>query len=101
MPQGIIWKCWTQSELEAFFSIEEQKEFADYIYLTEDLIRLKGNKFSKKRNLIHQFTREYLRKGRVSVEDIHKEHVDECLQFLEIWCAERACDVDQNSEPCL
>jgi uncharacterized protein len=85
------------SELEAFFSIEEQKEFADYIYLTEDLIRLKGNKFSKKRNLIHQFTREYLRKGRVSIENIYREHVDECLQFLEIWCAERACDVDQNS----
>ena len=86
-----------QSELEALFSIEEQKEFADYIYLTEDLIRLKGNKFSKKRNLIHQFTREYLRKGRVSVEDLHEAHVDDCLQFLEIWCAERACDVDQNS----
>ena len=80
-----------QSELETHFSIEEQKEFADYIYLTEDLIRLKGNKFSKKRNLIHQFTREYLRKGRVSVENIQREHVDECLQFLELWCAERTC----------
>lgn len=86
-----------RSELEALFSAEEQREFADYIYLTEDLIRLKGNKFSKKRNLIHQFSREYLRKGRVSVEDIRKDHIDECLQFLEIWCAEHECDVDQNS----
>jgi len=85
-----------QSELEALFSIEEQKEFADYIYLTDELIRLKGNKFSKKRNLIHQITREYLRKGRVFVEDIHVEYIDECLQFLEIWCAERDCDGDQN-----
>ena len=85
-----------RSELEALFTVEEQSEFADYIYLTEDMIRLKGNKFSKKRNLIHQFSREYLRKGRVSVEDIRKEHIDECLQFLEIWCAERDCDVDQN-----
>ena len=87
-----------QSELEALFSIEEQTEFADYIYLTEDLIRLKGNKFSKKRNLIHQFTREYLRKGRVLIEDIRTEHVDECLQFLEIWCAERDCDIDTNAD---
>lgn len=86
-----------QSELEALFFAEEQKEFADYVYLTEDLIQLKGNKFSKKRNLIHQFSREYLRKGRVSVEDIGKEHIDECLEFLEIWCTEHDCDVDQNA----
>jgi hypothetical protein len=86
-----------RSELEALFTIEEQKEFADYIYLTEDLIRLKGNKFSKKRNLIHQFFREYIRHDRVIVESIHKEHIEECLQFLEIWCNEHTCDVDQES----
>jgi uncharacterized protein len=86
-----------RSELEAYFTMEEQKEFADYIYLTEDLIGLKGNKFAKKRNLIHQFSREYLRHGRVTVESIHKEHIEECLQFLEIWCKEHACDVDQES----
>lgn len=86
-----------RSELESFFSIEEQREFADYVYLTEDLIQLKGNKFSKKRNLIHQFSREYLRKGRVSVENIQQKHIDECLQFLDIWCSEHDCDVDQNS----
>jgi hypothetical protein len=94
---GDYLKILDRSEFEALFSIEEQKEFSDYIYLTEDLIHLKGNKFSKKRNLIHQFARAYLRKGRVVVENIHKEHVDECLQFLEIWCIEHACDVDQNS----
>ncbi len=86
-----------RSELDALFSVEEQKEFADYIYLTEDLIQLKGNKYSKKRNLIHQFSREYLRNSRVSVENIQKESVDECLQFLDIWCAEHDCDVDPNS----
>ena len=85
------------SELEALFIMEEQKEFADYVYLTEDLIRLKGNKFSKKRNLIHQFFREYTRNGRVTVEDIHEEQIGECLTFLEIWCNEHACDVDQES----
>lgn len=86
-----------RSELETLFFVEEQKEFADYIYLTDDLIRLKGNKYSKKRNLIHQFSREFLRNSRVSVENICKEHIDECLRFLEIWCVEHDCDVDQNS----
>lgn len=91
-------KRFDPSELEALFSIEEQKEFADYIYQTDELIHLKGNKFSKKRNLIHQFSREYLRKGRVSIEEIRKEHIDECLQFLEKWCAERDCDSDKNTD---
>jgi uncharacterized protein len=86
-----------QSALEALFIMEEQREFADYIYLTEDLAELKGNRFSKKRNLIHQFFREYIRKGRVAVEEIYKQNVPECLQFLEIWCKEYACEIDQES----
>ena len=86
-----------RSELHTLFTVEEQQEFADYVYLTEDLIRLKGNKFSKKRNLIHQFFREFMRHDRVAVENIHKEQIAECLQFLEIWCNEHACDVDQES----
>ncbi len=86
-----------RAELESLFYLEEQNEFADYIYLTEDLIQLKGNKFSKKRNLINQFSREYLWKSRVSVEDICRQHIDACLEFLEIWCAERDCDADQDS----
>jgi uncharacterized protein len=86
-----------RSDLETLFVLQEQKEFADYIYLSEDLIRLKGNKFAKKRNLINQFFREYMRHGRVAVENIHQEQIEECLQFLEIWCNEHACDVDQAS----
>jgi len=31
------------------------------------------------------------------VENIHEEQIEECLQFLEIWCNEHACDVDQQS----
>lgn len=86
-----------RQELEAWFVIEEQKEFADYIYLTDDLIHLGGNKFSKKRNLIHQFAREYIRKNRVDVAEILPENVDECLQFLEIWCEQHDCDDEQES----
>jgi len=85
------------SELEAIFILEEQEGFGDYIYLTEDLINLKGNRFSKKRNLIHQFSREYIVKDRVKVEVILPGNVEECLQFLEIWCEQHSCDVDQES----
>jgi uncharacterized protein len=85
-----------QSDLEKLFIIKEQKEFEDYVYLTDDLIHLKGNKFSKKRNLIHQFSRGYLMDGRVAVESISQGHVDECLEFLEIWCNQHVCDTDQE-----
>lgn len=84
-----------RSEIERLFFIKEQKGFDDYVYLTEDLIRLRGNKFSKKRNLIHQFTRDYLLHGRVNIEPIEPEDVEDCLQFLEIWCEQHACDPDQ------
>lgn len=87
-----------RSELEAFFVPEEQTGYEDYIYLTEDLINLKGNKYSKKRNLINQFIREYLRRGRVEVEEIHAKDVAECLQFLDIWCEQHECDADPESD---
>jgi len=87
-----------RSELEALFDLKEQQGYEDYIYLTEDLIHLRGNKYSKKRNLINQFTREYLRKDRVAVEEIHSPDVAECLQFLDIWCEQRDCDADPESD---
>lgn len=81
--------------LESMFILEEQEEFEDYVYLAEDLATLKGNRYVRKRNLIHQFQREFTGNGRRSrVEPITRENVPECLAFLEAWCAQRDCDVD-------
>jgi hypothetical protein len=33
----------------------------------------------------------------VRVEEILPQDVDECLQFLEIWCEQHDCDTDQES----
>ena len=85
-----------RSELDKLFIIEEQREFDDYVYLTEDLIFLKGNKYSKKRNLLNQFSREYLRKNRVIVKEISHEDIEECLIFLEKWCEQHNCDSGQE-----
>jgi hypothetical protein len=83
--------------LEGLFSLEEQGEFEDYVYLSQDLATLKGNRYVRKRNLIHQFEREYMRNGvRVHVEPITAGSVPECLSFLEAWCAQRDCDVDED-----
>lgn len=78
--------------VEALFTIREQEEYDDYVYRTSDLAELKGNKYSKKRNLISQFNREYLEKDRVSTAAITPEVAPECIRFLNEWCDERNCD---------
>lgn len=84
--------------LEALFTIREQEEYDDYVYRTSDLAELKGNKYSKKRNLISQFSREYLEKDRVQVVPLTQELVPECIQFLNEWCDERNCDANQKDD---
>jgi hypothetical protein len=81
-----------EKRIAGLFRIQAHAEYNDYIYQTQDLARLKGNKYSKKRNLIHQFKREYVKPGRVQVEDITEAATSECLEFLEEWCREHDCD---------
>lgn len=83
-------------DANTFFHIEEQPGYADYVYMKEDLAELKGNKFSKKRNLINQFKKRYLNNGAVSVDKIRPEDADECADFLEKWCEERDCDEEDG-----
>ncbi len=84
-----------RQRLEHHFVMAEQEEFEDYVYLAEDLAHLKGNRYVRKRNLIHQFEREFMKNGvRVHVEPITAGSIPECLAFLEAWCEQRDCDVD-------
>jgi uncharacterized protein len=79
-----------------YFTVTEQPEYEDYIYLTEDLIQLKGYKYAKQRNLIHQFDKVYLSKGRVGIETIAPDNVKDCMDFLLKWCIQHKCDLDGN-----
>ncbi len=84
--------------LENFFNIVERKEYDDYVYLREDLAYLKGNRHSKKRNLINQFLKNYVSKNRVSAGPITTRNIPECLDFLDQWCEERNCDANQDED---
>ncbi|MDM8524840.1 phosphatidylglycerol lysyltransferase domain-containing protein [Desulfococcaceae bacterium HSG8] len=95
VPDDYI-RTFGRSETDEFFEIEEQPELHDYVYLTSDLAELKGNKYSKKRNLIKQFRREYA--DRVQIEKITRSAVPECLDFLEKWCEERDCEADPDAD---
>lgn len=85
-----------QNQIKAYFTVSEQPEFDDYIYLMEDLVHLRGNKFAKQRNLINQFRKTHLSKGTVRIEMITSDNYIDCMEFLQIWCVQHNCDLDGN-----
>ncbi|MFA4915734.1 MAG: phosphatidylglycerol lysyltransferase domain-containing protein [Syntrophales bacterium] len=87
-----------RSKVESYFEVTEQPEYEDYIFLTKDLAQLKGRRYAKKRNLIHQFTTAYLETGRVEIEKISSSNSGDCLDFLEKWCEDYSCDSDDEEE---
>jgi len=95
VPEDYI-ETYGKRQIKTYFTVTRQKGYDDYIYLTEDLINLTGNKYSKKRNLIHQFEKRYLNKETIEEEWITPAVVPECIDFLEAWCEARHCDVDQE-----
>ncbi|MBW2557586.1 MAG: DUF2156 domain-containing protein [Deltaproteobacteria bacterium] len=88
-----------KNSLDKFFIIEQQNGYDDYVYRTEDLASLVGSKYSKKRNLIKQFERNYSEKaGTLIIKTISPEDVPGCLEFLDKWCEERDCNVDRDED---
>ncbi|WP_155309164.1 DUF2156 domain-containing protein [Desulfosarcina ovata] len=87
-----------QAEVAHYFDVKHQAAYDDYVYLAEDLAGLKGNRYSKKRNLINQFNRDYVDRGRVTIDPITADNTEECLIFLEEWCRERDCDADEQTD---
>jgi hypothetical protein len=76
-------------EAEKFFTVAEETEYEDYVYLSANLAGLAGRDYAKKRNLVRQFEREYLDPGRVKVDAITPANARECLACLEVWRTER------------
>lgn len=60
---------------------------SDYVYLVEDLARLTGRKYSKKRNLIKQCLDGY----HCEYEPITADNIKECIALQHRWCALRQC----------
>lgn len=71
------------------FVFKADRNNADYIYSTENLIKLAGRKYHGKRNHIAQFIRAYS----WTYEDITKETIPDCLQVAQKWA-----DADEDKE---
>lgn len=59
------------------FVIEEDRDSADYIYLTEKMISLKGKKLHAKRNFLNRF-----KKTEYEYEAINRENIEEAKAFV-------------------
>lgn len=76
------------SELEnEEITYEFDRDSSDYVYLTNDLINLKGKKFDGKRNHINKFKKLYS----YEYEKIDESNISECHRIMEEWCNEHNC----------
>jgi hypothetical protein len=64
------------------------RDQSDYIYLTEDLIKLEGRKYHRKRNHIKQFKEKYS----YQYIPLTSEWISECLRLETEWCDLRHCE---------
>ncbi len=87
------------NDVTAHFTVVEQPIFKDYIYRTEDLARLEGRKYAKKRNLLKQFEREYVETNRCAAEVIGAA-TSEHVAFIEKWCEQNGCEETDSLLAC-
>lgn len=69
-------------------AVEEQRSEWEYIYLVQELIELRGNRFHKKKNLWSQFQRAY----DWSFRNMGRDDVEEILEMQHLWCEWKSCD---------
>jgi uncharacterized protein len=78
----------SNAALEQFFKVEIDHDNGDYIYASQKLVDLSGNKLHKKRNLINQFMALY---PDYLCQPLQPSDLDACLRLSEKWCRLRTC----------
>ncbi len=81
-------KCVAASQKDALvaqgFSVVEDRDNFDYLYLRQELAELTGRKFQKKRNLLKAFLNNYHCEGR----PLLNQYLDDALAILAAWRSE-------------
>ena len=67
---------------------ELDRDQCDYVYLTEDLVTLKGRKFHRKRNHITRFRERYA----YEYVPLTSGWISQCLRLQAGWCDLRNCE---------
>ncbi len=86
-----------KKELEAMFpgkfEYEDCREYYEYIYLSEDLINLKGKKYHAKRNHINKFKVLFPDYQYIPFSEAIKE---DFLATIDEWCKGMDCDENED-----
>jgi len=85
---------YTESEIKELnlddeYIVEKDRDNFDYVYLTQDLINLKGRKYDGKRNHIKRF-----KQLNYKIVEITKDMLEGIKNFQKKWCEDRLCDED-------
>jgi len=90
VPERLV-KEWDESSNDNLV-VEEARGHWDYLYSVNELIKLSGNRFHKKKNLFNQFKKKYaFRYEPLSAELIHR-----ALEMQEDWCTWRDCESSEQ-----
>jgi hypothetical protein len=65
----------------------DDRDNADYMFSTQDLIKLEGRKYDGKRNLIKNFKSKF----QYEYITVNENTVPEILRFQDVWCVEKGC----------
>jgi len=77
------------------FVVEPDRDNSDYVYRTDVLRELAGERFGPKRNFIKQF-KKYEDMHDIEIFNLDEEHIHQCLKLHEKWCDLRNCQADEG-----
>jgi len=85
-----------QAAMPGRVDTNEAREHWDYVYSVQELVKLSGNRFHKKKNLLSQFTRAY----DFEYHPLTADCIEEVLQMQLEWCQwrEAECDATLKAE---
>ena len=78
------------SNLYPKLEFNSKREYFDYVYLASDLAELPGSSYSKIRNRVNKFKRNYT----YEFEKITEKNMSEIQEFLKRWCLWKDCESD-------
>ncbi len=84
-----------EAVLPGRFKFNQERDSADYIYRSEDLIHLAGRKYHSKRNHLSQFARSYS----FSYEDLSCDNLEVCLDIAKEWARQNESAGGQGRSP--
>lgn len=71
----------------ALYTCVPDRDNSDYVYLTQDLIRLPGNKYHRKKNHLNQFLKRY----DFEYKALNADLIGQVLEMQESWCRMKEC----------